>query len=84
MRGFLLVHKTPSDILKVSFLYALEPDARMNIAYMLRHSIREAGRNYPADAKVVLPRYDDAAKNLVSYLFPKKKGVLVWAGERME
>ena len=84
VNGFLLVNKTANGMLVVDFLFALEPDARINLIHMIRFSINAAAEKYPGDTKVVLRRHNDMTKALIEKLFPDKKGETVLAGERSE
>ena len=68
----------------VDFLFALEPDARVNLIYMIRYAINMAVEKYPEDTRVVLRRHNEMTRALVEKLFPGKKGETVLAGERRE
>ena len=82
--GFLLVHKTESDRLVVDLLFAMEPDAKLNLLQMIRYSVNAAMEKYPADTEVILKRHNDMSVALINKLFPDKKGVEVLAGKREE
>ncbi len=82
--GFLLVHKTENDKLVVDLLFAMEPDAKINLLQMIRYSVNAAAEKYPADTEIVLRRHNDMSKGLIEKLFPDKKGVEVLTGEREE
>ncbi len=82
--GFLLVHKTESDRLVVDLLFAMEPDAKLNLLQMIRYSVNAAMEKYPADTEIILKRHNDMSEALINKLFPNKKGVEVLAGKREE
>ncbi len=82
--GFLLVHKTSKDELIVDLLFAMEPDAKINLIHMLRYSINAAAEKYPPDTKVYLRRHNEMTVNIIKKLFPNKQGTTVLAGERGE
>ena len=82
VNGFLLVHKRASGPLVVDLLFALEPDAKMNLLHMIRYSINAAVQKYPPDTKVVLRRHNEMTKALISKLFPGRKGETVVKGEK--
>ena len=82
--GFLLVHKLPSGRLRVEFMSAIGPDARIDLVYMVRYSIMNAVKSYPKDTQVILPRRDLAAQKLVEYFFPGMRGEAHIFGEREE
>ena len=82
--GFLLVHETPSGLLKVEFMFAFEPDAQTNLIYMVRRSIQAAAEKFSPETQVLLPRHNEATMRLTGKLFPGKKGLTVMAGERGE
>ena len=84
VNGFLLVNKRANGDLVVDFLFALEPDARVNLIYMIRYAINMAVEKYPEDTRVVLRRHNEMTRALVEKLFPGKKGETVLAGERRE
>jgi len=82
--GFLLVHKTESDKLVVELLFAMEPDATINLLQMIRYSVNAAAEKYPPETEVILKRHDGNSKALINKLFPDKKGAEALAGEREE
>ena len=82
--GFLLVNRMADSRLMVDFLFALEPDARVNLLQMMRFSIRAAAEKYPEDTEVVLRRHNKMTEALIRELFPGKSGKNVLYGERSE
>ncbi len=82
--GFLLVHKTSQDDLVVDLLFAMEPDAKLNLLQMIQFSINAAVDKYPGETRVFLRRHNDMSKALIGKLFPDKTGEKVLAGERGE
>ena len=84
VNGFLLVNKTANGDLVVDFLFALEPDARVNLVHMIRYAINAAVEKYPEDTKVILRRHNEMTRALIEKLFPGKTGETVLAGERRE
>ena len=84
VNGFLLVHVTPSKRLRVELFSATGPDSRIDLLNMLRFSLRAAGERYGPETEVVLIRRDEAAKKLIGYLFPGRKGRRIFTGKREE
>ena len=82
VNGFLLVHKRASGPLVVDLLFALEPDAKVNLLHMIRYSISAAVRKFPPDTKVILRRHNAMTNALITKLFPGKKGETVFRGEK--
>ena len=84
VNGFLLVHVTPSKRLRVELFSATGPDSRIDLLNMLRFSLRAAGERYGPETEVVMIRRDEAAKKLIGYLFPGRKGRRIFTGKREE
>ncbi len=84
VNGFLLVNKTASGNLVIDFLFARDPDARINLVYMIRFAVNAASEKYPPETKVILRRHNEETWALVDKLFPNKKGINVCYGERSE
>ncbi len=84
INGLLLVHKTPSGLLRLELMSAFGPDSRVDLLHMVRFSILQAVKLYPEDTRVILPRRDESAKKLSQYFFPKGQGVPSLYGERRE
>ncbi len=82
--GFLLVHKTATNDLRVEMLAGFGPDIKTALYHLIRHAIISASELYPPETKVILPRRDAVANQLASYFFPKGKGAQVLYGERGE
>ena len=82
--GFLLVHRLPSGKLRLEFMSAIGPDAKIDLFYMVRYSILQAIKKYPKDTNLIIPRRDKPATNLCGYFFPGKKGVSSIVGVRKE
>ncbi|MCR4589308.1 MAG: hypothetical protein K5668_00620 [Lachnospiraceae bacterium] len=78
----LLVHETASGFFMVELLFAMQPDANINLLNMMRYSIRAAGELCDRDTKVILRRHNKISAELVKKLFPDKKGVKVTKGEK--
>ena len=82
--GLFLVHKYPSGLLAPVLLFGAGADARMTILQMLGFFIRSASKKYSPDTGIVIRCRTERTDKLVKYLFPKKKGERVFAGERPE
>ncbi len=82
--GFFLIHKNAKDELVVDLLFAMEPDAKINLISMIRYSINAAVEKYPGDTKVIFKRHNEMTAAFTAKLFPDKKGQKVLAGERGE
>ena len=80
--GFLLVRRIKEGIYRVELLYALQPDARINLLNMIRASIRAAVAHRSADDRIILRRHSDSTDALVKMLFPGKKGEQVIQGDK--
>ena len=82
--AFLLVHKTASGNLRIEMLAGFGADIRTNLLYLIRFSAMKAVETYPPETRIILPRRDDAARQLVSKVFPKRMGKQVLFGVREE
>ena len=82
VNGFLLVHNIKPGLYRVELLYALQPDANINLLNMIRHSIRAAIKLISPEDKIILRRNSKATSALVKKLFPDKKGETVFLGAK--
>ena len=82
--GFFLVHRLSSGRLRVEFMAAVGPDARIDLINMIRFSAFRAIEKYPKETEIILPRRDESAEKLVGYFFPGAKGEPGIYGEREE
>ena len=82
INGLLLVHKTVTGIFIVELLFAMEPDANINLLKMMRFSAGMAKALCDPEDIVILRRHNEASKALVHKLFPDKKGNMVFRGEK--
>lgn len=82
VNGLFLVHRMESGIFRVELLFALPPDADINLLNMLRYSVQAAREMRSPDEKVLLRRHNEATHRLVKKLFPDKKGAPVLKGEK--
>ncbi len=81
--GLLLVHRTLPGPFIVELLFALQPDANVNLFYMICCAVRMAAAMVPESEKVILRRHNKATELLVKKLFPDKMGETVIKGEKM-
>ena len=72
--GFLLLHTEAEGLLMVDLLFASGPDAQSDILKLMIRTIKVLCENYPEDTGVILRRHNEAARKLVSRLFPQKTG----------
>ena len=72
--GFLLLHTEAEGLLMVDLLFASGPDAQSDILKLMIRTIKVLCENYPEDTGVILRRHNEAARKLVSRLFPQKAG----------
>ncbi len=84
INGFFLIHRTASGVLVPVLLFASGVNAGKDILNLLRFSVNAAAENYPPDTKVLICRHDKKTEELAAYLFPGKKGMKVYCGERAE
>lgn len=82
--GFLLVHKTPLERLRLEVFTASGPDARIDLLHMMVFSLRQAEKFYSPDTEVVLRRRDEYVKALTDYLLPDIKGKEMLCASREE
>ena len=82
VNGLVLVHKTMTGRFIVELLYAMEPDANINLLKMMRFSVSMAKALCDFGDIVILRRHNEAAAALVHKLFPGKKGAVVMKGEK--
>ena len=84
VNGLLLVHKTMTGSFIVELLFAMEPDANINLLKMMRFSVSMAKALCDFGDMVILRRHNEAVAALVHKLFPDKKGAAVMKGEKAE
>lgn len=77
-----LVHASGTGALMPVLLHAQGQNADKTVLYMLRFCINAALEKYPKDTEIIIRRNKDRTGELTSYLFPKKKGDFVIAGEK--
>ncbi len=82
--GLFLVHKYPSGLLAPVLLFGSGADAKMAILHMLGFFVGAASKKYPPHTGIVIRCKTERTDKLVKYLFPKKRGEMVIAGERSE
>ena len=80
--GLMLVRQAAAGEYIVELLFAMEPDARIKLLNMIRHSIQAAEEVCDKDESVILRRHNAATRNLITKLFPDKKGADVMKGEK--
>lgn len=83
VNGLLLVHKMMSGSYIVELLFAMQPDANINLLQMIRYSIRAAGEYMDEEDTVILRRHNKESLLLVKKLFPDRNGDLVIKGEKL-
>ena len=74
VRGLLLVHRNTNGSYIVELLFAVQPDANINLLNMIRRSVREAAIFCNMEDRVILRTHNQASGLLVRKLFPGKKG----------
>ncbi len=84
VKGFLLVHKTPSGILVVELLFSAGIEPKKYLLEMIRTTVRMTIKKYPLDTKILLRRHNSAVHLLVKKLFPGKEGLQAMAGKKQE
>ncbi len=82
INGLLLVHELKEGLFIVELLFAMQPDANINLLNMIRYSIRAADRLCDKNDKVILRRHNKMSEDLIRKLFPYKKGAEVLKGEK--
>lgn len=82
VNGFLLVHETQEEFFRVELLYAMQPDANIHLLHMMRLSIQTAASMLLPEKRVALRRHNEATRQLITKLFPGKKGETVSKGEK--
>ena len=80
--GLLLIHRTLNGTYIVELLFALQPDANINLLNMIRYSIRAADEFLSMDDRVILRVHNRSTGLLVKKLFPNKRGDRVIKGEK--
>jgi len=80
--GLFLTHQRGDNRLSVDLIYAAGIEYRSDILYMMRHSLSEALKKYPADTEVIMRRHSKETRALTKKLFPGYSGRKVFAGER--
>ena len=84
INGLLLVHDQISGFLRVELLFAMQPDANINLLHMISHSVNTAAKLRDKNDRVILRRHNKMSLELVKKLFPDKKGEKVMRGKRDE
>ena len=84
INGLLLVHETADAVLRVELLFAMQPDANINLLHMIRRSVKKAAELKDSNVRVLLRRHSKMTLELVKKLFPDKKGEKAMRGKRDE
>ncbi|MCR5452855.1 MAG: hypothetical protein K6F00_09530 [Lachnospiraceae bacterium] len=84
VKGFFLIHKTPTGTLVLELLFAVDIDPKKTVLNLLRFSAREVIKRYPPETKILIRRHSSNVNALVKNLFPDKKGDIVMSGVRQE
>lgn len=82
--GLFLIRKSPSGILTPVLLFAMGPESRTNLLFMLRYSLQQAFSLYPPDTVVEINRKDPSIRALTDNILPGRKGNEVFFGTRKE
>ena len=82
VNGLLLVHKEEDGGFIVELLFAVQPDADINLLNMMKFSIDTAVRLCDREERVILRRHNKLTEALVKKLFPDKKGAVVIRGQK--
>ena len=82
VNGYLLVHRDTSQRLLVELMFAIEPDAKINLLNMMRYSINKATDTCDEDTVVILRKHNRATTDLINKLFPDKTGTEVVLGTK--
>ena len=80
--GLMLIHESEEGPFRVELLFAQQPDANINLLYMICHAIRTASEMLTPGDMVLLRRHNKATAQLIKKLFPDKKGVPALRGEK--
>ena len=78
--GFLLVHETPSGILRAE-LFGTADRTPGAVVSLLGFSVKESMKKYPEDTEVIVRKNDPFSVKLTNYLFPEKIPEEVFYGE---
>ena len=82
INGLLLVRRIREGLYMVELLFAMQPDANINLLNLIRYSVCAAIKNLSPDDKVILRRHSSSAEALIKKLFPGMKGSEVYRGEK--
>ena len=82
VNGLILVHKTMDNEYIVELLFAMQPDANINLLNMMRFSTKAASRLCTGDETVILRMHNTASADLINKLFPDSMGEMIMKGER--
>ena len=82
INGLLLVRGVSEGVYRIELLFAMQPDANINLMNLMRYSIRAALSTRSKDDVIILRRHSAATEALVKKLFPGKKGDVVIRGEK--
>ena len=83
INGLLLIHKAKPGVYMVELLFALQPDAVINLLAMIIFSINAAIKCKSSDDMIILRRHSESSEGLVKKLFPGKKGAVIIRGEKI-
>ncbi len=78
--GFLLVHETPSGILRAEIMDTADRNAGL-LAGMISFFAEESIKKYPEDKEVILRKNDPFSVRLTNYLFPEISPDKAFCGE---
>ncbi len=78
--GFLLVHETPSGILRAEALETVNQSFG-SLVKLLGFSVKESVKKYPEDTEVLVRKNDPLSVRLTNILFPEKTPGKVFYGE---
>ncbi|MBR4515496.1 MAG: hypothetical protein IKO61_11490 [Lachnospiraceae bacterium] len=82
VNGLLLVREVDEGVYRVELLFAMQPDANINLLNMIRHSIQAAIKHGSPEDRIILRRHSSASNALIGHMFPGRKGEQVVRGEK--
>lgn len=83
INGLLLVRRIREGVFRVELLFAVQPDANINLLNLIRYSARAALSERSKDDVIILRRHSQSTESLVRKLFPNRKGDEVIRGEKI-
>ncbi len=80
--GFLLLHKIKTGLFRVELFSAMQPNAQKHLLNMMRFSAHALKNQETKDITVLLTRHDEASVQLISKMFPDKRGEEILKGHK--